>query len=239
LTNDEIWFRSLAKKNGISITDIQLVRISRYAELLEDWNKSINLVSRKDVENIWSTHLLLSMAFLFKIEFVGGARVLDLGTGGGLPGIPMSIIRTDVSFVLLDSIRKKTRAVEEMVASLGLPNVSVVCSRAEDLNKLKNYQNTFDAVIARAVSGLDNLVRWGMPFLKKNATPGMLSVIHNRRIALDSPALITMKGGETGVEIERTMRHFPEVKIHSMDLVFKGSETLQNIDKKLILVENR
>ena len=86
-----------------------------------------------------------------------------------MPGIPLSIVRTNVSFVLLDSIQKKTKAVEDMALPLSLPNVSVVCSRAEDLNKLTNYQNGFDAVIARAVSGLEDLVAWGMPFLKKTA----------------------------------------------------------------------
>jgi len=238
LTNDEIWLRSLGQKNDLSITDIQLQKISRYVELLKDRNKSINLISRKDVDGIWSNHILLSIAFLFKVELSAGAKILDLGTGGGLPGIPLSIIRTDVSFVLLDSIKKKIRAVEEMVASLDLPNTSVICSRAEDLNKVSNYRNTFDAVIARAVSGLENLVEWGMPFLKKAAAPKTLSVKSDKIIVSNSPAIITMKGGDIEAEIEKTERRFPTVNIYSTNLIFKGSEMLHNSDKRLIVVEN-
>ncbi len=238
MTNDEIWLRSLGQKNDLSITDIQLQKISRYVELLKDRNKSINLISRKDVDGIWSNHILLSIAFLFKVELSAGAKILDLGTGGGLPGIPLSIIRTDVSFVLLDSIKKKIRAVEEMVASLDLPNTSVICSRAEDLNKVSNYRNTFDAVIARAVSGLENLVEWGMPFLKKAAAPKTLSVKSDKIIVSNSPAIITMKGGDIEAEIEKTERRFPTVNIYSTNLIFKGSEMLHNSDKRLIVVEN-
>jgi len=228
----------LGQKNDLSITDIQLQKISRYVELLKDRNKSINLISRKDVDGIWSNHILLSIAFLFKVELSAGAKILDLGTGGGLPGIPLSIIRTDVSFVLLDSIKKKIRAVEEMVASLDLPNTSVICSRAEDLNKVSNYRNTFDAVIARAVSGLENLVEWGMPFLKKAAAPKTLSVKSDKIIVSNSPAIITMKGGDIEAEIEKTERRFPTVNIYSTNLIFKGSEMLHNSDKRLIVVEN-
>ncbi len=206
--------------------------------MLREWNKSINLISRKDVEGIWPNHILLSLAFLFKVEFADGVRILDLGTGGGLPGIPLSIIRTNVRFVLLDSIQKKTKAVEHLVASLELPNVSVVCSRAEDLNNVTTYKGAFDAVIARAVSGLENLVDWGMPFLKKTTTPNASQPKTEKIVVSNSPVLITMKGGNTELEIEKTLRRFPDVKIQSMDLTFKGSELLQNSDKKLILVEN-
>jgi 16S rRNA (guanine527-N7)-methyltransferase len=206
--------------------------------LLKEWNKSINLISRKDVEGIWPNHILLSLAFLFKVEIADGARILDLGTGGGLPGIPLSILRPEVAFVLLDSIRKKTKAVEDMVASLELPNVSVICSRAENLNNVTTYKGTFDAVIARAVSGLENLVDWGMSFLKKGGAPNASPAKSEKIVVSNSPVLITMKGGNTELEIEKTLRRFPDVKIQSMDLTFKGSELLQNSDKKLIVVEN-
>ncbi len=207
-------------------------------DLLKEWNKRINLISRKDVADIWPNHIMLSLAFLFKVEIADGARILDLGTGGGLPGIPLSILRPKVAFVLLDSIHKKTKAVEEMATSLDLANVSVICSRAEDLNAAKNYQNTFDAVIARAVSGLENLVHWGMPFLKKTVAPIASNVKSDKINVSNSPVLITMKGGNTELEIEKTLKRFPHVKIHSMDLTFKGGELLQNSDKKLIVVKD-
>lgn len=207
-------------------------------DLLLGWNKSINLISRKDVENVWSHHILLSLAFLFKVQFGVGGRILDLGTGGGLPGIPLSIVRPDVTFVLVDSIQKKTQAVQAMLSSLELPNATAICARAEDLNKLNDYQNVFDAVIARAVSGLENLVKWGMPFLKKNSAPINFSRTSDPITVSKSSALITMKGGSAEAEIERTRRRFPDLKIRSIELVFKGSEAVQSLDKKLIIVEN-
>lgn len=238
MTQDEIRTRALGAKNGLAITDIQLLSLAGYAELLRGWNQKLNLLSRNDEESIWTTHIPLSLAFLFKINFPKGRRVLDLGTGGGLPGIPMAIVLPDVSFVLLDSIQKKIVAVQDMVASLQLRNVSTVCSRAEDLNKKPGYHYSFDAVIARSVSGLENLVSWGMPFLKRQTGLGFQALNSEQKLPLDSPALITMKGGEIETEIARTTRRFPNVHIRSLDLLFKGDETLQNAEKKLIIVEN-
>ncbi len=238
MTQDEIRIRTWAAKNGLAITDIQLLTLARYSELLKGWNQKLNLVSRKDEEGIWANHIPLSLAFLFKIDFPKGKRVLDLGTGGGLPGIPLAIMLPEVSFVLLDSIQKKIAAVQEMVASLQLQNVASVCSRAEELNKKPGYHFTFDAVIARSVSRLENLVSWSMPLLKQRTDKGFQAIAPGQKFPLDSPALITMKGGETEVEIARTTRRFPMVHISSLDLIFRGDETLQNSEKKLIIVEN-
>jgi 16S rRNA (guanine527-N7)-methyltransferase len=238
LTKDELWLRTIALKNGLTITDIQLKKLSRFVELLKEWNQRINLISRKDEENIWPNHLLLSIAFLFKIELRSGARILDLGTGGGLPGIPLSILLADVDFVLLDSIQKKVAAVKNMVDALELPNASVFCSRAEDVSGMIGYKFAFDAVIARAVSGLENLVAWGTPFLKRQEGLPNLSILPNEKIRLTRPAIIAMKGGETKEEMEKTRRLFPKAQIHSMDLVFKGGEILHNTGKRLIIVEN-
>ena len=228
----------LAARNDVAITDIQLSTLAGYEQLLRGWNQKLNLISRKNEEGIWSNHIPLSLAFLFKIDFPKGKRVLDLGTGGGLPGIPLAIMLPEVSFLLLDSVQKKITAVQEMVASLQLHNVATVCSRAEDLNKKPGYHYTFDAVIARSVSGLENLVSWGMPFLKPQKVLSFQALGFGQKLSLDSPALITMKGGETEAEIARTTRRFPNVQIHSLDLLFKGDETLQNSEKKLIIIQN-
>ena len=234
---DEIWLRTIAQKNSLSITDIQLQQLKTYVGLLKQWNQSINLISRKDVDGIWSNHVLLSIAFLFKVNFAGGSRVLDLGTGGGLPGIPLSILRPDINFVLLDSINKKIKAVEEMVRSLQLPNVSVVCSRAEDMNSKQGYAKSFDAVIARAVAGLEDLVKWGLPFLKRAATNAVSFKSGNDSVSFGQ-AIITLKGGDLEAEMTKTARRYPGIRIRTAELVFKGSEVLQNNDRKFILVEN-
>ena len=209
-----------------------------YIDHLKRWNQSINLISRKDIGGVWSNHILLSIAFLFRVDFSGGSRVLDLGTGGGLPGIPLSIIRPDIDFVLLDSINKKTRAVEEMAGSLQLPNISVVCSRAEEINRKPGYAASFDAVIARGVAGLENLVKWGLPFLKKADAPKMISFRSGKETISVAQALVTLKGGDMTAEMEKTTRRYPGIKIRSSDLVFHGSETLENSERKFIIVEN-
>jgi 16S rRNA (guanine527-N7)-methyltransferase len=238
LTKNEIWLRTIVQKNNLAITDIELEKLAQYCMLLGQWNKSINLISRRDEENIWQNHILISLVFLLKIEFPRGANVLDLGTGGGLPGIPLSIMRRDLNFVLLDSIRKKMGAVQDMVNVLDLPNITVVCNRAEELGRVNKYRNIFDAVIARGVASLDDLVEWATPLLKHGDASRKFDLPVRERVVLTHPALITMKGGETSAEYERAKKRFPSIRIHSVDMTFKGSEDLQNSERKIILVEN-
>jgi 16S rRNA (guanine527-N7)-methyltransferase len=237
LTQNEIWLRTIVQKNNTTITDIELSKLSYYCVLLERWNKSINLISRRDEENLWRNHILISLVLLFKIEFPSGARILDLGTGGGLPGIPLSIMRQDIEFVLIDSIRKKITAVQDMVDALALPNVKVVCGRAEDIGGLDIYRHTFDAVIARAVSSLDNLVLWAAPFLKVGEASKKPVVATSERILLSRPILISIKGGDLTAETDRARKQFPHIKLHSFDVTFNGSEVLENFGKKIILIE--
>lgn len=237
MTTDELWLRTIAKKNSLPITDIKLSRLSHYCSLLKEWNGKINLISRKDEENVWANHILVSLIFLFKIDFPKEARILDLGTGGGLPGIPVGVVREDLDIVMVDSIRKKTVAVADMVRSLGLPNLHVDCGRAEELGKTKKYVETFDAVIARGVSSLDNLVRWAMPFLKHSTAPTTTASPGLQKIPLNCPALATLKGGTLENEIQRARKRFPSISVRSFEAMVEGDEPLQHYDKKLILVE--
>jgi 16S rRNA (guanine527-N7)-methyltransferase len=172
------------------------------------------------------------------VELLDGTRALDLGTGGGLPGIPLSILLPNVHFVLVDSIQKKITAVKDMIDRLELPNVSVVCSRAEDLNTSPGYSKSFDAVIARAVSGLENIVSWASPFLRRKKSHTMLSFVPGGMLKVSEPAILAMKGGETQAEVAKTLRLFPTVHIHSMELVFNGGEIFANSGKRLIIIEN-
>ena len=236
MTNDEIWLRTVLQKNAVPITDIQLKQLSAYSRLLEEWNTKINLVSRKDQGNFWRRHILVSLIFLFKIEFPVGARLLDLGTGGGLPGIPLAILREDLRITLLDSIRKKTLAVEEMVSTLSLTNVEVICGRAEEVGRGEQHNSKFDAVIARAVAELDDLIDWAYLFLVKGAQEGEIHTSPGKRVLLSRPALVTLKGGDLAGEIERARKKHPETWIDTIEGVFNGSENLENANKKLILV---
>jgi len=238
LTNDELQFRTTALKNGFAITDIQVEKLGRFAALLRDWNQRINLISRKDEENIWSYHLLHSAALVFTLDLKEGVRILDLGTGGGLPGIPLAILLPGTSFVLLDSIRKKIGAVGEMIGELGLPNATAVCSRAEDLGSSPSYARSFDAVIARGVAQLDLLIEWGKPFLKRKGAAEPSLQAGGKRTALAKPAIVAMKGGETGDELAKAHRRFPSARIRTVEMVFEGGESLRDSGKQLIIVED-
>lgn len=231
--DEELWLYTLCKKNGIIITDIQIRLLQQYKNLLLDWNKKINLVSRKNEDRLWKGHIALSVSMLFKIKFGKTMNILDLGTGGGFPGIPLSIMLPESSFVLLDSTQKKITAVKAMADELSLSNVSAVWGRAEEIGTVQGYRSSFDAVVARSVSGLSNLIVWGIPFLRKGSKQ---SAHDNGKLVLANPSLITFKGMETDEEEEIARRTFSTISIDNIPLVFPGSEEFENFDKKLVIV---
>ncbi len=235
MTPDELWLHSLCRKNNIHITDIQLSTLTRFMELLTEWNKKINLVSRKNVESLWKNHIALSLTVLFKIEFPPGIRILDFGTGGGFPGIPLAILLPDRKFTLLDSTQKKITAVQAMTESLGLHNVSVVWGRGEELQHTKDLRHSFDAVVARSVSHLTNLMQWAMPFVKNQRG----SMTEGEKTVISAPALITFKGNEIGEEEAIAAKTFQNIEFRSIPLIFPGSEEFQNFEKKLVVAKYR
>lgn len=231
MNEEEIWLYTLCRKNNIFITDIQISRLSLFKSLLLDWNKKINLVSRKNEEGVWKGHIALSLSILFKIEFPSGSNLLDLGTGGGFPGIPLSILLPDCYFTLLDSTQKKITCVQSMSESLQLKNVKTVWGRAEELNQNHPYRNTFDVVVTRSVSNLSNLLEWGAPFLKQTKKIN----IYQDKVLISTPTLITLKGAEIDEEEALAQKQFPLIALQSIPLTFAGSEEFDNLEKKLIL----
>ncbi len=207
------------------------VLIKRYVELLLDWNVKVNLISRGDVKNVWKSHIIHSLSILKILNIEPGTRVLDLGTGGGLPGIPISIARPDLSMTLLDSIRKKTAAVQNIVDSLSLPHVDVITARAEEIPDRKKK---WDLVISRAVAPLEKLIGWSKSLLKYSQKK-MIGDSQNQ--SWETPALIALKGGDLQKEISdaRNKWHPKDIQIFDISLSGTGSVDLQ--DKKIILVK--
>lgn len=136
------------------ITPEMEARLQQFKRIFLEWNEKINLISRKDTASFEVKHVLHSLAIARFIRFYPGAQVLDLGTGGGFPGIPLAIVFPEVQFTLVDSIEKKMKAVQDIVNQLDLQNVKVVRGRAEE------QTGNFDYVVSRAVAPMNDLVRW-------------------------------------------------------------------------------
>lgn len=160
------------------LTEEQKKQFAALYDLYLDWNSKINVISRKDIENLYEHHVLHSLGIAKVINFKPGTKIMDLGTGGGFPGIPLAILFPEVSFHLVDSIGKKVRVANEVADSIGLKNVTFRHARAEEEKQL------FDFVVSRAVMPLTDLLK----IIRKNIAPKQQNSLPN--------GLICLKGGE-------------------------------------------
>ncbi len=213
---------AICSANGLELSDLQQELLERYAALLRETNQQINLISRKDEENILSKHILhsltIAMPAITGIVFPEGGLLFDIGTGGGLPGIPLKIVRPDLRMILCDSVGKKIAAVQRMVDLLGFKDVRAVAHRAEVLAKRDFHQYHYDAVISRAVAPLDDLLKWTKELLKPAAP------------------LLSLKGGDLHEEIARSKR-LPFVKqIDELLLALVGYDDFVTDEKKVVVV---
>jgi 16S rRNA (guanine527-N7)-methyltransferase len=229
IMRDASWFKQICERNDFSISEEQLTLLDRYVQLLQSWNAKVNLISRKDEANIWEQHILHSISFLFFVKFPERARVLDLGTGGGLPGIPLKILLPSLKITLLDSTRKKVDAVTDMVTQLGLSEVETVWSRAEEIGKQEEFAGRFDYIVCRAVGELAELVKWAYPFLNQSSEG-------QGKGCLPSGKLLVLKGGNIDDESRKAKANKKVKAIDVINLVFAGSEMLENQDKKVVII---
>lgn len=160
------------------LTEEQKKQFAALYDLYLDWNSKINVISRKDIENLYEHHVLHSLGIAKVISFKPGTKIIDLGTGGGFPGIPLAILFPEVKFHLVDSIGKKVRVATEVANSIGLKNVTFRHARAEE------EKQTFDFVVSRAVMPLTDL----MKIIRKNISSKQQNALPN--------GLICLKGGE-------------------------------------------
>lgn len=182
------------------LTPRQREQFEQLGPLYEDWNAKINVISRKDIGNLYEHHVLHSLGIAKAIRFRPGTTVMDLGTGGGFPGIPLAILFPDVQFHLVDSIGKKIRVATEVATSIGLENVTLRHCRAEEEKQL------FDFVVSRAVMPLADLVK----IIRKNIRKESQNAYPN--------GLICLKGGELQNEIGQ-FKHVADVT--PLDKVFE------------------
>ena len=144
----------LLLKYFTQLSDIQIYQFTKLSELYKDWNLKINVVSRKDIDELYLRHVLHSLGIAKVQEFKSGAKILDVGTGGGFPGIPLAILFPEANFHLVDSIGKKIKVVEEVSEGLGLKNVKVTNARVESVT------DHYDFIVSRAVAQMDTFVHW-------------------------------------------------------------------------------
>ena len=169
-------------------TPRQISRFEALDHLYREWNAKINVISRKDIDSLYEKHILHSLSIAAAFDFPKGLEMIDIGTGGGFPGVPLAIFFPDVHFHLVDSINKKLRVIEAIQSELQLDNISIEHSRAEDIRNKK-----FDMALSRAVAPLQDLLRWSRPLLKKK-----ILEIDGREM---KPGLICLKGGDLAAEI--------------------------------------
>lgn len=165
----------------------QLQQFAQLQELYEHWNQQINVISRKDIDELYTRHVLHSLAIAAVCPFNASMRIVDIGTGGGFPGIPLAIFYPDVEFLLVDSIGKKLKVVQGVVEGIGLKNVKVLHSRMEDIP-----QQEFDFAVSRAVAPLKDLWKWCRPYIRK------------RKSTVLANGLLCLKGGDLAQEISES-----------------------------------
>lgn len=145
------------------LTHKQLEQFRQIEPLYLDWNSKINVISRKDMDHFYEHHVLHSLGIAEVLPFQPGTKIMDVGTGGGFPGIPLAIMFPETEFLLVDSIGKKIKVVEEVAKSAGILNVNAIQSRAEDVN------GKFDFVVSRAVTNLPDFIKWIEYNIKKES----------------------------------------------------------------------
>lgn len=181
------------------LTEKQIEQFSKLEELYKDWNEKINVISRKDIDELYVKHVLHSLGIAKVMKFKAGSDVLDVGTGGGFPGIPLAILFPEVQFHLVDSIQKKIKVVQEVANALGLENVKAEANRVEKL------KTKYDFIVSRAVTQMPKFVGWVRNKMKqeqKNLLPN---------------GILYLKGGDLSEEL----KEFPDAVLYPLSDIFE------------------
>lgn len=181
------------------LSEIQIEQFDRLEELYKDWNLKINVVSRKDIDELYIRHVLHSLGIAKVQPFIPGAKILDVGTGGGFPGIPLAILFPETQFHLVDSIGKKIKVVDEVAAGLELKNLTTTNARVETI------EGEFDFIVSRAVAQMETFARW---------IKGKVAKKSNHEL---KNGILYLKGGDLSEELSG----FPKATIYPLPVYFE------------------
>ena len=183
-----------------NLTTQQQAQFAALPDLYATWNAQINVISRKDIEHLIERHILHSLAIAKVISFANGTRIMDVGTGGGFPGIPLAIMFPEVDFVLVDSVGKKIKVVNEIAIALGLQNVKGIHARAEQID------DQFDFIVSRAVAALPEFMGWVAGKIKKKG----INELEN--------GVLYLKGGDLDAELIPLKQYW---KVYNLKDIFE------------------
>lgn len=189
----------LIKKYFPNLTDDQYSKFEKMESLYKDWNLKINVVSRKDIDEIYLRHILHSLGIAKIQKFKPGAKILDVGTGGGFPGIPLAILFSETNFHLVDSIGKKMKVVDEVVQGLQLTNVKTTNARVEEVS------GTYDFIVSRAVAAMPTFVHWTKGKIAKKSEHELKN------------GILYLKGGDLTEEL----KDYPKATVYNLTDYFE------------------
>ncbi len=189
----------IIKKYFPNLSEKQIEQFSLLQELYEDWNLKINVVSRKDIDELYLRHVLHSLGIAKVMSFLPNTSVMDVGTGGGFPGVPLAILFPETNFHLVDSIGKKIKVVDEVVEGLGLQNVKTTHGRVEEVKE------TYDFIISRAVAQMETFHRW------------VKNKVHKKQHHSLKNGILYLKGGD----LKEELMNFPKATIYNLPDFFE------------------
>ena len=204
--------------NGLVLSREQNAQFERYVTDLLYWNDRINLISRRDIDNIWLHHILHSISPIIIGVMPKSGKVLDVGTGGGLPGIPLKIAQPNLDMTLIDSIAKKAQTVGMLAGHITSLGLRALRTRVEALGDLPSNHGKYDLVVSRAVAPLVDLIKWSKPLLRKGGR------------------ILAYKGGDLTEELQQAQTKYPTVSVVIHEIHVKGTDWFEQEEKKLVEV---
>lgn len=214
---DLLEFWTICSTNNIVLDREQMKLIERYLNEIKYWNNKVNLISRQEEEQILDKQILHSLTILKYVEIKQKAKCIDVGTGAGLPGIPIKIARPDLDMLLVDSIQKKIKITSMLAKHTELKKIEAITSRVEDLSKKLNYLNYFDLVFARAVKKILTVINWVKPMINKDGY------------------IVFLKGGNLKDEIDEVKKYYPDILVNEINIKINGYTWFEENDKKIVI----